>query len=84
MPAALEPLRYRGDVLDLHHLMACCDAYVGESATMAAEAALLGVPAVYGIGDYRGYVNDLAEKGLVQRSNGTFDNSFRPWRRPGA
>ena len=69
-----EAFRYRGDVLDLHHLMAHCRAYVGESATMAAEAAILGVPAIYGIGDYRGYVDELAQKGLVQPSDGAAES----------
>ncbi len=71
LPAELERYRYRGDVLDLHHLMAHCRAYIGESATMAAEAAVLGVPAIYAIDDYRGFVEQLAGKGLILRSDGT-------------
>jgi predicted glycosyltransferase len=71
LPVELEPYRYRSDVLDLHHLMAHCRAYAGESATMAAEAAVLGVPAVYAIDDYRGFVAQLAGKGLILQSDGT-------------
>ena len=32
---------------DIHHLLACCDLYVGEGATMASEAGILGVPWVF-------------------------------------
>jgi predicted glycosyltransferase len=74
LPPALEKFRYRGDVLDLHHLMAFCRAYIGESATMAAEAAVLGVPAIYAIPDYRGFVEQLANKGLIMQADGTIGN----------
>jgi predicted glycosyltransferase len=74
LPDSLQPWRYRGDVLDLHHVMAFSRAYVGESATMAAEAAVLGVPAVYAISDYRGFVDQLADRGLILRSDGTVDH----------
>ncbi|MEX0404936.1 DUF354 domain-containing protein [Aquibium sp. LZ166] len=77
LPPELEGFRYRGDVLDLHHLMAHCRAYVGESATMAAEAAVLGVPAIYAINDYRGFIDHLAKIGLVIRSDGTVDDLLR-------
>ena len=46
-PAALRPYLWRGDPDRVHHLLGCCDAYVGESATMACEAAVMGVPALY-------------------------------------
>jgi len=37
----------RVDPLEIHHVMAFSTLYIGESATMAAESAVLGVPAVY-------------------------------------
>ena len=47
LPAHLDAHRYRGDPGEIHHVMAFCRAVIGESATMASEAAVLGVPAVY-------------------------------------
>lgn len=39
-----EPYRMRIDPLDMHHIMAAADLYIGDSQTMAAEAGVLGVP----------------------------------------
>lgn len=61
----LQPYLYRGEAKDLHHLMAKCALYVGESATMAHEAALLGAPAIYDGTDHPGTTRDLASSGLV-------------------
>lgn len=57
LPEELEHLRYRGRAEDLHHLMAFCRLYVGESATMASEAAVLGIPAIYAAATGRGYTD---------------------------
>ncbi len=65
LPADLQPYLYRGEAKDLHHLMAKCALYVGESATMAHEAALLGTPAIYDGADHPGTTRDLAANGLV-------------------
>ena len=65
LPAALAQYRYRGPVEHIHHLLASCDCYIGESATMAGEAVLLGVPAIYATHDRRCYTDELAGKGLV-------------------
>lgn len=61
----LEPLRYRGPISGIHHLMACCRLLVGESATMASEAAILGVPAIYCGRDFPSYVRELEAAGLI-------------------
>lgn len=53
---------YRGKVSDIHHLMAFCDVVVGESATMASEAAVLGVPAIYAAQTGRGYTDEQEDK----------------------
>jgi predicted glycosyltransferase len=67
LPARLEPYRYSGRAADIHHMMAFCDLFVGESSTMAAECAVLGVPAVYAASSSRGYLDELQEKyGLVK------------------
>lgn len=47
MPAELESRRLRLPVSRIHHLMAYAALIFGESATMASEGAVLGVPAVY-------------------------------------
>jgi len=64
---ALESLRLRGPVEDIHHLIAYAQLLVGESATMASEAAVLGVPAVYIATTRRGYTDDEERRyGLVR------------------
>lgn len=67
LPPDLEPLRIVGPLHDIHHLMAFAQAVVGESATMASEAAVLGVPAVYIAKTGRGYTTEQEERfGLVR------------------
>ncbi len=46
LPASLEPLRYKASPSCMHHLMAFADLVIGESATMASEAAILGTPSI--------------------------------------
>lgn len=58
LPEHLESHRFHGQVNQIHHLMAYCRAYVGESATMASECAVLGVPSVYVANVSRGYVDE--------------------------
>lgn len=70
LPKELEALRYRGNVLDVHHLIAACDVTVSQSATMAAESALIGTPAVYAVDDYRGFIDELIAKGMVLPATG--------------
>lgn len=57
LPTDLEPFRYQGKPSEIHHLMAFSRLFVGESATMASEAVVLGVPAVYAAKTGRGYCN---------------------------
>lgn len=66
LPAMFTSYAYRGDVADVHHVMAYCRAFVGESATMASECAVLGVPAVYAARTGRGYTDEQEQRyGLV-------------------
>lgn len=52
----------------VHHLIAAAAIVVGESATMASEAAVLGVPAVLASETGRGYTDDQERRyGLVRR-----------------
>lgn len=67
LPRAFDALRYRGDPARIHHLMAFCAGFIGESATMASEAAVLGVPAVYAAHTGRGYTDEQQTRyGLVK------------------
>jgi len=62
----MEKYRYSGDILDVHHVMAYCRAFIGESATMASESAVLGVPAIYAAKTGRGYTTEQESRyGLV-------------------
>ena len=65
LPDDLAPHLYRGPKSAVHHVMAGCALYVGESATMAHEAAFLGVPAIYDGTDHPGTTRELARHGLV-------------------
>lgn len=51
---------------DIHHMMAFATMVVGESATMASEAAVLGVPAIFISDTSRGYIDEQQrDYGLV-------------------
>lgn len=66
LPEMLDKYRIRVKANKLHHLMAFATMVIGESATMASEAAMLGVPAIYVSTNWRGYTNELEHKyGLV-------------------
>ncbi|QDX80059.1 hypothetical protein B9N43_01590 [Denitratisoma sp. DHT3] len=66
LPEDLASFAYRGRVGDVHHLMAHCRLFVGESATMASECAVLGVPAIYAAHTGRGYTDEQEHRyGLV-------------------
>ncbi len=62
LSSGLEQYRFKGPVTDIHHLMAFARLFVGESATMASECAVLGTPAVYAALTGRGYT-DQEESG---------------------
>lgn len=67
LPPDLEPFAYGGPPGVLHHTMSFASVVVGESATMASEAAVLGTPAVYIAKTGRGYIDDLEQRyGLVR------------------
>ena len=51
---------------DFHHVLFYSKLCIGEGATMASEAAVLGVPSIYVSNTERGYLNELESKyGLV-------------------
>lgn len=66
LPSQLEPFRLRLPVGRIHHLMAYAALIFGESATMASEGAVLGVPGVYVDPIGRGYTDEQEkEYGIV-------------------
>lgn len=75
IPDYFRKFLYKGNLSEIHHFMAFCDLYVGESATMASECAVLGVPAIYVAKTGRGYTRDQEESyGLVHHiSDFSFD-----------
>ena len=66
LPDELQEHAYAGPKNAVHHVMAYCRLLVGESATMASEAALLGVPAIYAGRDFPGYTRGLETTGLTR------------------
>ena len=67
LPEALEPYRCPVPVERMHDLLAFAGLTFGESATMASEGAVLGVPGVYVDPVGRGYTDDLERRyGLVR------------------
>ena len=60
LDAGLEPYRIAINPLDIHHVMAYADLYLGDSQTMAAEAGVLGVPYVR-FNDFVGKIGYLKE-----------------------
>ena len=71
LPAEIEDRRATVPPNLMHDLMAAADLYIGESATMATESALLGTPAVFVSSSTRGYTNELEKKyGMVFNFHG--------------
>lgn len=52
----------KNDPKDLHDLIFYSSLCIGEGATMASEAAILGVPSIYVSNTQRGYLNELENK----------------------
>lgn len=71
MPPQLRPYAYRLPVARMHHLLAHAVLYVGEGATMASEASVLGVHSVYLNPLGLGYLAEQERKyGLVKGLGG--------------
>lgn len=58
LPDTLEKHAYKGDPTKVHHVMAFSSGFIGESATMASECAVLGTPAIYAANTGRGYTDE--------------------------
>jgi uncharacterized protein len=71
LPDDLKVYERRGKVNDVHHVVAFARLLFGESATMASEAAQLGVPAIFLSTSSRGYTDELEKRyGMVFNFNG--------------
>lgn len=70
LPRSLEPLRFRLGPARLHDVLAAADLFVGDSGSMAAEAGVLGTPALRlssWVGPVRGYLGRMEQEyGLVR------------------
>jgi predicted glycosyltransferase len=63
----LDAFRLEGPPVDVHHVLAHADLVMGESATMAAEAAVLGTTAILVGATSRGYIDDIESRyGLIR------------------
>ena len=66
LPDELERCRISIPPERIHHLMYYSDLFIGESATMATESAVLGTPALFVSSSRRGYTDELEQRyGLV-------------------
>ena len=62
LPSELRSFRFPLSSSLIHHVMAFSTLYVGESATMASECSVLGVPAIFVSPVGRGYTNEQEKK----------------------
>lgn len=60
LPAGLEEHRLQINPLDIHHIMAFAKIYIGDSQSMAVEAAMLGTPSIR-FNDFAGRIGVLEE-----------------------
>jgi len=67
LPPDLRRFLYRGKPEQIHHVMGHLTLFIGESATMASECAVMGIPAIYAAQTGRGYTDELDSRyGLVR------------------
>ncbi|MDB2293252.1 DUF354 domain-containing protein [Halorubrum ezzemoulense] len=62
VPEAVEHCQLAIEPHRIHHLMYYADLFIGESATMATESAVLGTPGVFVSSSRRGYTDELEER----------------------
>ena len=65
IPAQIERYKISIPPWRMHDVIAKASLLIGESATMAAESAMLGVPAIFIDNQGRGYTDELEKYGLV-------------------
>jgi len=62
LPDEIEQYRISAPSEQMHHLLYYADLFIGESATMATESAILGTPAIFVSTSTRGYTDELEKK----------------------
>ncbi len=62
LPPELEKYALKIEYKDIFDILAFASLYLGESATMATEAAILGTPSIYVATSERGYINELEQR----------------------
>ncbi len=68
LPEALKPFELKSPIDQIHPVLKNAILYFGESTTMAAEAAILGTPAILIEDHGRGYTDDIEKRsGLIRR-----------------
>jgi hypothetical protein len=67
LPGELRSKQLQGPVSRIHHLLAQAQLFVGESATMTSEAAVMGVPAIFIATTGRGYTDDQEKRYALVR-----------------
>ena len=71
LPSGLDHCHIDIPLEKIHDLMYYSDIFLGESATMATECAILGVPSIFVSSSHRGYTDELeSEYGLVFNYSG--------------
>ncbi|HRZ43473.1 MAG TPA: DUF354 domain-containing protein [Bacteroidales bacterium] len=81
LPPEFEPYRISFPPEKIHDALAFAQLYIGEGATMASEAALLGTPAIYVNSLTAGSIEDAAEAGLIRsfRNRNGVAEAVREW-----
>lgn len=78
LPAELRQYKFELPVHEMHDFLAFADLMYGESATMASESAVLGVPAIFHDDTGRGYTDEQEKKyNLVYNFSGSQDDQHK-------
>lgn len=75
LPPQLNKYAYRGQASKIHHVMAHCDLFAGESATMASECAVMGIYSLYVALTPRGYTTEQETKYNMVKNIHSLDSS---------
>ncbi|MCF8296021.1 MAG: DUF354 domain-containing protein [Saprospiraceae bacterium] len=65
LPAELLSYRLNIHPAEMHQVLFHADLYIGEGATMASEAAMMGIPTIYVNSLWTGYIIDQEKNGLL-------------------
>ena len=77
LPKELKKYQVNIDVSDMHSLIYYSSLVYGESASMAAESAYLGIPAIYLNNNEVGYTNELAKYNLVYMFSESIEDQLK-------